>query len=132
MVSPDRLADAELSLLARPLLDGDYAREVAEIRALFEKRAKHGRATTDLSNAARAATFGAIETLLVDIEVVIPGTIDEETGAIQFAPNASAETYGIVDELTGRALSSGARVLGVRQADIPGEGVLAAILRYAV
>ena len=130
--SPDRLTNAELAALARPILDKDYVRDVAEITAVYAKRAKQGRATTDLSDAARAATFGAIETLLVDIDEVIPGTVDEKSGAIQFAEKADASNYGVVDEITGRALSSGARVLGVRRDEIPGNGVLAAILRYAV
>jgi len=130
--SPDRLTNAELAALARPILDKGYARDVAEITALYEKRAKQGRATADLSDAARAATFGAIEMLLVDINEVIPGTVDEVSGAIQFAEKADASNYGVVDEITGRALSNGARVLGVRRDEIPGNGVLAAILRYAV
>ena len=130
--SPDRLSDAELAALARPILDKDYARDVVEITALYETRAKQGRATTDLSDAARAATFGATETLLVDIDEVIPGTVDEETGVIRFAEKADAGNYGVVDEITGWALSSGARVLGVRKAEMPGNGTLAAIMRYAV
>jgi hypothetical protein len=40
-------------------------------------------------------------------------------------------SHGVVDQIAARALASGARVLGVRRADIPGGGSLAAILRYA-
>ena len=40
-------------------------------------------------------------------------------------------SYGVVDEIAGRAFTAGARVLGVRRADIPGGASLAAILRYA-
>jgi hypothetical protein len=37
-----------------------------------------------------------------------------------------------VDEIAGRAILSGAKVLGVRSTDIPGEALLAAILRYPI
>jgi hypothetical protein len=130
--SPDRFTDAELAEGARSVLDAAYGRELDALKALYEKRAGDGRATGDVSDAARAATFGAVETLLVDIDTVIAGMIDEDTGAVSFADEASVSTYGIIDEIAGRALASGARVLGVRRDDLPGGGDVAAILRFAV
>ena len=67
-----------------------------------------------------------------DIDAVVPGTIDDSTGAIAFAETESAASYGIVDEIAGRAIASGARVLGARKADMPGNAELAAILRFPV
>lgn len=128
--SPDRVADAELADAARPVLDAANAAELSALKDLYEARASDGRATCDLAQAARAATYGAIETVLVDIDAIIPGVVDEQTGAISFAEKADATNYGVVDEIAGRALANGARVLGVRKADLPGEGDLAAILRY--
>lgn len=128
--SPDRLTDAELAGLARPILDKAYAREIADFHAHFDKRASERRTTTDISDAARAATFGAVSTLLVDIDSVVPGFIDEETGAVTFVEVDDAKAYGVVDEIATRALSSGAKVMGVRRQDIPGGQGLAAILRY--
>lgn len=128
--SPDRLTDAELAQRARPVMDNAYAKELAEMRALFDKRANDRRTTTDISDAARAATFGAIQTLLIDIDSVAPGFVDDETGAVTFVENDDAKAYGIVDEIAARAFATGARVLGVRREDIPGGDQLAAILRY--
>jgi hypothetical protein len=130
--SNDRSTEVEIAAAARPILDGSYRDEIGSIAGLFEQRAGDARATTDISDAARAATFGAIEVLLVDIDSASAGTVDEQTGEVTFADEPSASTYGIVDEIMGRALASGARVLGARKTDIPHGGELAAILRYPV
>jgi len=130
--SPDRMSESELANAARPVLDGHYQDELGALKALFAERESQGRATTDMSDAARAATYGAVEALLVDIDSVVPGTIDETSGEVTFAEAEGASSYGIVDEIAGRALNSGAKVLGVRREDLPRDGELAAILRYAV
>ena len=130
--SPDDMSDIDVAAAARPLLDRLYADDVAEVAALFVERGNNGRATADIAQAARAATMGAIATLMVDIDGQVPGTIDEDSGAVTFADAETAENYGVVDEIARRALLSGARVLAVRKADLPGTTPLAAILRWAV
>lgn len=129
--SPDRMTDAELARAARPILDAHYKDRIAGFHELFDARRSEARATTDISDAARAATFGGIDTLLVDIDTLIAGTVDETTGAVSFLKEDEAGGYGIVDEIAGRALRTGATVLAVRQEDIPDGKPLAAILRYA-
>ena len=130
--SPDRLTLSELASAARPVLDKAYARDVANLKALYEDRAGNGRATTDLADTARAATFGAVEALLVDIDEVVAGRIDEESGTITYAGEPEVDNYDVIDEIASRALLSGARVLGVRSDDIPGGALQAAVLRYPV
>jgi hypothetical protein len=127
--NPEALSDAELAAAARGILDELFREEIAALRLLFEQRESQGRTTTDVVQAARAATYGAVQTLLVDINAVLPGTVDDE-GVVTFTADPSSMSYGIIDEIARRALLTGARVLGVREADIPGEGSLAAILRY--
>ena len=129
--SPEAMTDAELGERARAVLDGIYREELAAWRSLFEARANQGRATTDIAQAARAATMGAVDSMLVDIDEVIPGRIDED-GAIVFAEQASASNYDLVDEIATRVIATGGRVIGVRKADIPGSVALAVILRYPV
>jgi hypothetical protein len=122
-------SDADLAAAARKILDALHRAELESLHALFDARSKAGRATNDIAQAARAATFGAIDTLLVDIDEVIPGTVGED-GSVTLKDGPCAESHGVVDEIAGRAYTSGARVLGVRRADIPGGANLAAILRY--
>jgi hypothetical protein len=127
--SPDDLSESDLARAARPILDANHANEIKAFAERFAKSAGAGKATGDISDAARAATFGAIDTLLVDIDSTVPGTVDDKTGTVTFADRETAHSYGIVDEIVGRALRTGARVMAVRRDDIPGKKDLAAILR---
>lgn len=128
--NPDDKSDAELVADVRPVLDRIYANELAELQELFGTRRAQGRAVTDLADVARASTFGAVDTLLVDIDQVIPGEVDEETGKITPEPHADAHTYGITDEITRRVLMSSGRVLAVRADEVPEGGPVAALLRF--
>ena len=130
--SPEGVSDAELVAQTRVVLDRLYAGELARLRELFERRRTEGRATTDIATAARAATYGAVGTLLADIDEVVPGFIDEETGAVTFFEINDAIAYGVVDEIARRVWLTGGRVLAVRRDDIPDQASLAAILRYAL
>ncbi|MFM9849705.1 MAG: hypothetical protein ACKVP3_21415 [Hyphomicrobiaceae bacterium] len=130
--SPDRLSDSELASAARPVLDRLYAAEIDAARALFQKRLGQRRTTTDIGEAARAATNGAVELLLVDIDHVIPGTVGETDGAVSLSSAASAASYDVIDEIAGCAVVTGAKFLGLRQSDIPEGAPLAAILRYPI
>ena len=130
--SPDHMSDVELAEAARPVLDGKYSSEIEAAKALYQVRLGQRRATTDMNEAARAATKGAVELLLVDIDCVIPGTVDDTDGKVSLASAAGASTYDVLDEITGRAILTGARFLGVRQTDLPDGAPLAATLRYPI
>jgi len=130
--SPVRIPAHDLGAEARKIVDQLNAETVAEFGRLYTARENEGRATTQVARAARAATFGAVDTLLVDMDSVMPGLVDEETGEISLDKEDSAVSYGVVDEIAGRVLANGGRVLAVRRADIPQGADLAAILRYAI
>ncbi|MGV6872836.1 baeRF11 domain-containing protein [Pseudochelatococcus sp. B33] len=129
--STDRWTLPEFTDAARPILDAHYAAQIDDLKALFAVRAGERRATTDVADTARAATFGQVDTLFADIDEIVHGTVDEATGEVHFGEEGP-DTYGIVDEIAVRVLNSGGRVLAVRRADIPGEGSLAAILRFPI
>jgi hypothetical protein len=129
--SPEGLSDIDLATESRAVLDDVYARELAAFRDLFEQRLAQDRTSTDVATVARAATYGAVDTLLVDIDEKLPGYVDEETGAVTTAED-DASSYGVVDEVARRVLLSGGRVLAVRRADIPDGSSVAAIMRYAL
>ena len=118
--SADHTPDHELATAARGVLDGIYAAEIARLAALFAQREPQGRAVADVAQAARAATFGAVDTLIVDMDEVVAGTVDDETGAVTFGAPGKAETYGVVDEIARRTLLAGGRVVSARRAACAG------------
>jgi hypothetical protein len=127
--NPALITDAELEDAAIPILDHLYSRELKAVIALYDQL-KPRRATTDVSYAAHAATAGAIDQLLVDLDAVVPGLVSDIDGSVTYSVSDDAETYSVVDEIARRALCTGARVLGARKAELPDQAPLAAILRY--
>lgn len=131
-MSPDQVSDAALAEAARPILDKHYARQVEAAVSLFGERANQMRASSDLATIARAATLGAVDILLVDMDHTVTGTVTDLDGVLTLAAEAGAGNYDILDEIAGRALLSGAKVLAVRQGDLPDGGKAAAVMRYPV
>jgi hypothetical protein len=127
--NPDQVSDREMEDAAIPILDRLYSRELKAAIALYDEL-KPRRATTDISYAAHAATAGAIDQLLVDLDAVVPGLVSDVDGSVTYSASDDAETYSVVDEVARRALFTGARVMGARSEELPDRAVLAAILRY--
>jgi hypothetical protein len=128
--NPEAASNEELAASARTVIDEMNASELEEIRELWGLRAGQGRTLTDVAEVAYAATHGAVDTALVDIDEALAGTVDEETGAVTFAPE-NATNYGVIDEIARRVWLNSGRVMAVRQEDIPSDTGVAAILRYA-
>jgi hypothetical protein len=130
--SPEDKSEEELAAAARHVLDSVYATKVAKLQDEFGSRIAAGTGLTDLSDIARAATFGAVELLIFDIDGRVPGTIDDETGVIALADEDEPGNYGVVDEIIRRSLASKAKVYALRTEDVPGGGAVAAAVRFPV
>jgi hypothetical protein len=113
------------------VLDEVYAEELTDLAVLVDQRNSQGRAAFDLADIARFATIGAVDTFVVDVDVHVPGTVDDATGAVEFSERGRApRRYGVTDEIARRVLRAGGRVLAVRASEVPMGGSAAAILRY--
>jgi hypothetical protein len=63
---------------------------------------------SDIAHAARAATYGAVDTLIFDIDEVVHGTVAEEDGAVTFADESLGRQLRDRRRDRRRALKSGA------------------------
>jgi release factor family 11 len=73
----DSTTDGELGERARRVLDDLCASELRAIQDTYAQRLAQRRASSDISDVARAATYGLVDTVLVDIDESITGEIDE-------------------------------------------------------
>lgn len=128
--NPENVNAGELAAKARLVLDELYAGQLADLHELFDRRESEGRAATDVANVARSATNGMVDTLIVDMDSVLPGQVDED-GTVHFSDVDDAVAYAVADEIARRVWDHRGTVLAVRREDVPGGGDLAAILRYS-
>jgi hypothetical protein len=130
--NPEERSAVELARGAAPVLDELHAAELATQTARFEEGTPQDLVERTLAGVALAATFKAIDTLFVDIDHHVPGLVDEMTGVITRSDAEDAYNYDVIDEIVRRALASDAKVFAIRAADVPGDGPVAAILRFPV
>ncbi|PJJ72863.1 hypothetical protein CLV46_2440 [Diaminobutyricimonas aerilata] len=128
----DNTSDDELGRRAVPILDALYARQLESWREEFQQLENEGRAVTDVSETARAATFGAVDSLMIDLDSELYGRLADDDGAVQFGDEAHRGDYAILDEIAARVLQASGRVLPVHAGDLPNGSPVAAILRYGV
>ncbi len=126
----ETLSDSELGERARTIIDGVNATRLHELHQLFDQRTGEGRTETDVAAVARAATYGQVDTLFVDIDSTLSGSIDE-AGVVTMSEVQDAVSYGVLDEVTRRVWLAGGAVLAVRAEEVPAGGQVAAILRWA-
>lgn len=131
-VHPQALGDpARLAAEVRTILDDHHAAELARWREDFGTLRSDGRATSKLTDAARAATEAAVDTLAFDMDETTEGTIDE-FGRVAQAAEPGPGTYTLVDEVAARVLRSGGTVRAVRRPDLPDGAPVAATLRFPI
>ncbi|MCC6270588.1 MAG: hypothetical protein IT190_04875 [Microbacteriaceae bacterium] len=127
--NPEALSVDELNSRAREILDELYENKLAEWRELFGTRRANGLATSQLSEVARAATASGVDSLMLDMDSTLEGSIDD-SGVVHEVTEPDAESYGIVDEIAARVLRSGGTVKAVRAGDLPDSTPVAAMLRF--
>lgn len=119
----DIWTDTDVAEAVRPVLVEHAAHVDADLAALVDQRAGQRRVATDLADIARAATYGAVATLVLDRDFDVPGSIADD-GTL------STEGTLLADELARRVFAEGGEVLALASDRLPGGAPATAILRY--
>jgi hypothetical protein len=126
--NPSSLSLQELEKRGRELLEQHSDDELVSWREKFGTLQANGRASSQLSDVAKAASAGLVDTLLFDLASTEEGDIDEG-GGITIANVPGPTTYGLVDEIAVRVLRTGGTVNAVRREDLPDNTSVAATFR---
>lgn len=89
-------------------------------------------AASDLSTAVKAAKFGQVETLFVPLGIQIWGRYDETDNKVILDSQPTPENEDLLDFAAAETILNSGQVFAVPREQMPGDGDLAAILRYAV
>jgi len=89
-------------------------------------------ATSDLNKAVKAARFGQVGTLFVPLGIQKWGRYDPENNEVLQEPEPTPENEDLLDFAAIHTILNSGQVYAVQSEDLPGDGDLAAILRYAV
>ena len=127
----EELPARDLAENARAILSREYQHRVHELQTRFGTLRAQGRGATELREIALAATQGAIDTLLFDIDSAIDGQVDD-FGNVFVAASPNALSYDVVAEVSARVLANGGKVVGVRASDLAPNVTAIALLRYPI
>jgi len=106
-------------------------------RKAFEKFEQlHGQnsdlATTDLETSVKAAVIGQVETIFVPLEMQRWGRYDSGRHEVIFKEEPSPEEEDLFDFAATQTLLNSGQVFAVPPQQLPGDGEVAAILRYTI
>ena len=89
-------------------------------------------AVSDLATAVKAAKFGQVETMIVPLDEQRWGRYDAEHNTVIMESVTGAETEDLFDLASAETILNSGQVFAVPRDQIPGNGDLAAILRFPI
>jgi hypothetical protein len=124
---PEDLRRAGLEIVAPYLSE-----EVDEQLHRFECSEHTPLATTEPRAVLTSARDARVEVLFVATDAALWGTFDPATGDVEIHDDRRARDEDLLDLAVASSLASGARVFGLSKEDMPGDSLMASIVRYQV
>jgi len=129
-VHPDALTPDELRRRVWEVVEPRYQARLDRLVEAFGSARAQDLGDDDVGRVAQAVAAGRVGTLLVEAERVVPGTIDEESGAFLPGDLDDPEVGDALDDLASSSLLLGADVVVVPAERMPTSTGVAAIYRY--
>ena len=132
--NPEQLDEKKLHEQTWELVEPIFKEEQKQTLGQFKQL--HGqqsdRASDDLKTVVKAANFGQVETLFVPFGVQRWGRYDSQQNKVILEKKPTPENEDLLDFAAMHTLFNSGKVYAVQPDQLPGDGELAAILRYAV
>jgi hypothetical protein len=132
--SPDRKDLKELHTSAWKVVEPIFMRNQQEAIDRFNELhgQQNGLATSDLDTAVKAAIGGRVETLLVPLGRQKWGHYDPATDSVKFDPEQTSENEDMINYAAVQTILNSGNVYALPADPFPGDGDVAAILRYVI
>lgn len=127
----ERANPEDLAERTRAIVDTQFDDALKSALARVEEMRNVTRGSTDISEIARAAEEGRVDTLVVSLDDVIYGRLEDGVGSFVPGEEASVATYDVLDEIVGRTVSTGGKVYAAHADRLPEGLKAAAVFRYA-
>lgn len=128
--NPEELRSEELHAAAWPLVDPIFAQARQQTAARYAQLAGTGKTSAQVEEAVLAAHHGRVEALFVAVDTHVWGLCDLGANSVEAHGERQPGDDDLLDLAAVQTLLQGGAVYAVAQADVPGEGPLAAVFRY--
>lgn len=126
--APDLAPDA-LRERAWEIMRPRYLARLAALTDVYRMAKPDGLSTDDIVHAAKAATEGRVQTLLIEADRMMPGHIDAD-GNVTMSEGDGPGVDDVLDDLGEQVLRTGGDVVVVPKEDMPSSTGVAATFRY--
>jgi len=116
--------------LIEPIFKASQEKNLEQFKQLHGQ--KNELASADLKTVVKAANFGQVETLFVPFGVQHWGRYDAQQNKVILEKKPTLENEDLLDFAAMHTLFNSGKVYAIQPDKLPGDGELAAILRYAV
>ncbi len=120
----------ELHAEAWKLVAPHFNEERSAARSQYLAVADTPRGSSDVKRVIRAAHQGRVDSLFVAVGEHLWGRWDPQTEAISIAEQSRAGDIDLLDAAAAQTWMHGGSVFAVASGDVPGDGSLAAVLRF--
>ena len=129
--NPDALSARELHDKAWAVVAPQFAKDREQAIAEFGN-GKPDRAAADMELIVRAARQGAVDTLLLDRDQQQWGVVDPSTHRVTLSQKEAPGAVELLNDAAVHTLAGSGQVFSLQSDQLPGDGPVAAVLRYPV